>query len=371
MVTVDEETQAKEFLKRAEVRTMRKDLRAMRETDALKERDKIAKIKTLEEQLDEKKKSLATEAAARAEKTGLEEVLTKNEGQERIAEKDLKSYATEQERQQIFLLESQRLGFEKQIDAIDKEKDPTLKLDKNKWLLSRQDQQNKLNAILAEEKKMEDQQKFITETQQTTTIPSQRQSLEQSRWDLDKKIQDIEKKRWEAEKQVENTNTQISKIDASSNQLIAERSELKNKVLGVDKLLRDIYSVVMAREEDKRRGQAQEEIARRETIAKSRAEENQNVQREQWTGASVKKRVETKEKEHISKSQESFKEKLEESSKIEEKQRKKFIQDVQGLSDIKDAQPQILQKNAEVSPVQKAQETITISPPLPPVPHKK
>ena len=44
----------------------------------------------------------------------MEEVLQKNEGQEKIAEKDLKNYATEQERQQIFLLESQRFGFEKQ-----------------------------------------------------------------------------------------------------------------------------------------------------------------------------------------------------------------------------------------------------------------
>ena len=59
MVTVDEETQAKEFLKRAEIRTMRKDLRALREFDALKERDKIVKIKTLEEQRLEQAKKLA------------------------------------------------------------------------------------------------------------------------------------------------------------------------------------------------------------------------------------------------------------------------------------------------------------------------
>ena len=43
MVTADEEAQAKEFLKRAEIRTMKKDLMALREVDALKERDKINK----------------------------------------------------------------------------------------------------------------------------------------------------------------------------------------------------------------------------------------------------------------------------------------------------------------------------------------
>ncbi|MCX5919925.1 MAG: hypothetical protein NTW61_01155, partial [Candidatus Melainabacteria bacterium] len=67
---------------------------------------------------------------------------------------------TEQERQQIFLLESQRLDFEKQIDVIDGEKDPALKLDKNKLLLQKRDQQEKLNSILAEEKKLESSVSF-------------------------------------------------------------------------------------------------------------------------------------------------------------------------------------------------------------------
>ena len=117
MPTEAEETQAKEFLKRAEIKTMRKDLLGLREVDSLKERDKIAHIKTLEEQRLEQEQKLQSE-----EKIQREEVLQKNESQERVAEKDLKNYATEQERQQIFLLESQRLGFEKQVDEIDKEK---------------------------------------------------------------------------------------------------------------------------------------------------------------------------------------------------------------------------------------------------------
>ena len=88
MATQAEETQAKEFLKRAEIRTMKKDLLALRETDALKERDKIAKIKTLDEQLEEKKQADAAslaKTAATTEKVKREEVLEKNEGQERIA----------------------------------------------------------------------------------------------------------------------------------------------------------------------------------------------------------------------------------------------------------------------------------------------
>ena len=90
MATVDEETQAKEFLKRAEIRTMRKDLQNLREADALKERYKIVNVKTLEEQQREQQKKLQEleEAAAKIQKAGVEKVLSQNAGQERIAEKD-------------------------------------------------------------------------------------------------------------------------------------------------------------------------------------------------------------------------------------------------------------------------------------------
>jgi len=288
MVTVDEEVQAKEFLKRAEIRTMKKDLMALRETDALKERDKIIKLRTLEEQLDERKKAndLAT-AKTVAEKIGREEILTKNEGQEKIAEKDLKNYATEQERQQIFLLESQRLDFEKQIDLIDQEKDPALKLDKNKLLIQKRDQQEKLNSVLADEKKLEDEQKFIVEKEKTTTIDAQRKSLEQSRWDLEEKIKDVEKKRWAVEKEIQDTDGKTAQIDRSSETLVLEKNLLKDKVLGVDKSLREIYTGVMTREEDKRKGNEAEQIAKREALAKLRESEKEKVQRQQWTGSST------------------------------------------------------------------------------------
>jgi len=324
MVTVDEETQAKEFLKRAEIRTMKKDLLALREVDTLKERDKIARLKTLEEQLEERKLQIEEEAQARTEKFQREEVLEKNEGQERLAEKDLKNYATEQERQQIFLLESQRLAFEKQVDTIDKEKDPALKLEKNKLLLQKRDWQTKLNSILAEEKKLEDEQKTITEKEQTTTIASQRKSLEQARWDLDKKIQDVEKKRWEAEKQIQDTDNKVGQIDKSSEQLVTEKNGLRDKILGADKSLREIYSAVMAREEEKRRGEAQEQIARREALSNVRAGEKEKIQREQWGGLVVPKK-----KEFLKTVPTPLKERLAKSAEIEEEQRKKFIQDVE------------------------------------------
>jgi len=368
MVTVDEETQAKEFLKRAEIRTMKKDLQALRETDALKERDKIAKIKTLEEQRAEQEKQLQTKEAAKAaeEKAGREEILQKNEGEERIAEKDLKDYATEQERQQIFLIESQRLAFEKQVDAIDKEKDPALKLEKNKLLLQKRDQQAKLNSILEEERKLETEEKFIIEKEQTSNIASQRKSLEQSKADLDKKIQDVEKKRWEAEKQIQDTDSKVSQVDISSESLVTEKNGLRDKILGADKSLREIYSVVMTREEEKRRGQAEEQVAKREALSKVRLEQKESVQRQQWSpsassGQAVASTTAPKKPLQIPVPV-PVKTKLARSFEAEEEQRRKFLQDVELGTSKNQGQP--MQKTF-------VQPTSSAEPTTPPIPPKK
>lgn len=331
MPTEAEELQAKEFLKRAEIRTMKKDLLSLREVDSLKERDKIAKIRTLEEQRADQEKKLQEKEAgkAAAEKAGMEEILGKNEGQERIAEKDLKDYATEEERQQIFLLESQRLALEKQIDVIDNEKDPALKLEKNKILLERRDVQAKLDSIIVDEQKLEGEQKVIIEKEQTTTVPAEKKGLEQARWDLDKKIQDIEKKRWEVEKQIEDADNKVIQIDKSSEQLVTEKNTLRDKVLGADKSLRDIYSNVMAREEEKRRGQAEGQIAKREALSKARLDEKEKVQREQRSGV-------VKDSGYLVGAPAPVREKILRMAEAEEEQRKKFLQDVENWSESKD-----------------------------------
>ncbi|MCX6722856.1 MAG: hypothetical protein NT094_02175, partial [Candidatus Staskawiczbacteria bacterium] len=164
-----------------------------------------------------------------------------------------------------------------------------------------------------------------------------------------------------------------TKIDFSSSQLVKERNELKNKILGIDKSLREIYSVIMTREEDKRRGHATEELARQATIAKARAKENESTQRQQWTGNSAKQKFEIKEKDQISKSKKDFVEKLKQSTELEQQQREKFMKDVEGLMESKDhplipSVPLAAREN-RISPVQRAQENS--SRPIPPPPPKK
>jgi len=315
MATIDEETQTKEFLKRAEIRTMRKDLQNLREADALRERYKIVNVKTLEEQQQEQQKKLQEleEAAAKIQKTGIEKVLGQNAGQERIAEKDLKKYATEQERQQIFQLESQRLILEKQADAIESEKDPALKLEKNKILLQRENWETKLNLTKEDNKKLDTEENFLIEKIQQSQIPTEKKSLEQRRWEVEDQRKNIEKKSWEAEKQLENTDKKIKEIDKSVDQLVTEKNDLNQKILGIDKSLREIYSGVIARVEEKRRAGEELKLAGATEAAKTRAAENEKVQREQWSGmpaVPVKKAV-----------KKTFEE--------EENQRKKFLQDVE------------------------------------------
>ncbi len=332
MATQIEEEQAKEFLKRAEIKTMKKDLRALREVDAVKERDKIVKIKTLEEQQAEQAKKMQIKEAARAveEKEEMEDILQKNEKQEIIAEKDLKEYATEEERQQIFLLESKRFELGKQIDEIDKKKDPELKLQKNKLLLQKRDQQAKLDAIFGEENKLETEQKFITEKEQSTTIAPEKRGFEQTRADMEKKIEEVEKRRWAAEKQIEETDKTVGQIDDLSEKNVADKNDLRNQILGVDKSLREIYSVVMAREEEKRKGLAQDQITKRKTAEESRAKENERVQRKQWSGGGNKDHGD---RVFLADVPTPARKRIIEEGRAEEEQRKKFMQDVENWAE--------------------------------------
>ena len=321
MATQAEELQVREFLKRAEVRTMRKDLQALREVDALKERYKIVNIKTLEEQQAEQQKKLQAleQLKAEAEKAGVEKVLGQNANQERIAEKDLKNYATEQERQQIFLLESQRLEFEKQTDAIDKEKDPALKLEKNKTLLQRRDWEAKLSAINEDNRKLDTEENFLNEKIAQTQIAAEKKGLEERRWEIEDKRKEIEKKIWEVEKQQEAIENKLKEIDKNSELLVLEKNKLRDEILGIDKSLRDIYSAVMAREEERRSGMAKEQVAQREKLSKVRAEEKEKVQRQQWTHSMPEVPI---------------KKVFKKSFEAEEEQRKKFIKDVEQGSQI-------------------------------------
>lgn len=317
--------QVKDFLERTEVRTMKKDLRGLREFDALKERDKIAKLETVEEQqieIAKKQEAVKQKIQQDAEKQKREEILGKNTEKERGAEKDLKRYASEAEKQQIFLLEAQRLDIENQIKLIESEKEPLFIRQKNKTLSEIMIQEIKLKNIIEGEKKLEDEQKYIEEKEGLSNIPSEKKGLEERRSELENQRQEQEKKRWQAEKELFELTNGVKILDQDLEAAFTEKNNLHGKIKETDDSLRAIYSVIMAREEERRRGQQDEQKMQASKISKARSEMNERVQREQWTGMPAP----VKNKEFLRQAPNTLKEK---SFEAEEEQRKKFIQNIE------------------------------------------
>lgn len=344
----EEEQQVKEFLKRAEIRTMKKDLRQLREKDALKERDKIVKIKTLEEQQAEEAKKIQERELAKqkAESAGVEKVLGRQAEQEKIAEENIKDYASETERQQIFLLESERFNLENQIKAFETEKEPALKLEENNLLIEKRNWEQRLNSILAEEKKLEEEQKFIVEKDQASQIPEEKKALEKRKWELDSKIQEIEKRRWKMEKQMQEIDGKIKEVGVNAQQFEQEKNKLREKIAGIDKTLREIYTIVISRTEQKRKGQEAQQKITEEKTAGIRAKEKEEIQHQQWTHPAESGQVRPALKQTAPAASgekeipKDFKEKMAKSFDAEEEQRKKFLQDIEAGTNKNAGQPQ-------------------------------
>ncbi|MBI3631491.1 MAG: hypothetical protein HY219_01320 [Candidatus Staskawiczbacteria bacterium] len=323
-ITKDEELQAKEFLKRAEIITMRKDLQKLREIDALGEREKIIKGETAEEEKAELEKKRGNEKRI-LENQQREKVLSKNIDEERSAEKQIKNYAEESEKQQIFIFESQRLGLEKQIDVLEQEKESSLALEKNQILINKKSQETKLNNIIAEEQKAEKEEKFISEKEKESNVPSEKKSLEERRSELEIKVQEIEKKRWAVEKEIKNLADKIEAIDLDYQKITEEKNNLKTKIKAIDLSLRDIYSKIIKRVEDKKRGMLQQQQTEAARVEQLSSEKKEKIQREQW----VKPAQVPREKEFLKDASERVKERIAKSVESEEEQRKKFLEDIE------------------------------------------
>lgn len=320
------ELEAKEFLKRAEVRTMRKDLQKLRESDALTEKDKIIKSKTAEEEKLEKLQK-EKEAKEALEKIKREKILQEGVSKEREAEKQIKNYAEESEKQQIFLLESQRLGLQKQIDDFEKDSEPAFALKKNELMLKKSDLEKRLKAISEEEQKIEAELGLITDKEKESNIPAEKRGLEQRRIEIENKRQEIEKKRWAIEKELVKINDEIKETDGSSQKILEEKENIREQIKKIDNSLREIFSKIINKVQEKKRGEQEKQKSEALKTAEIRAGEKEKVQRQQWGGAAA-----PKEKEFLKDVPESFKEKMAKSIQEEEEQRKKFIQTVEEQS---------------------------------------
>jgi len=326
-----DELQVKEFLKRSEVRTMKKDLRQLREGEALQERDKIVNIKTLEEERAEKEAFLAKQAG-NIEKQGREKILQKTVADEREAEAQLKDYANEAEKQQIFLFEAQRLALIKQVDNIEKEEEPKLMLDKNGIALEKKSLEVKLNAVIEEERKLEAEQKVIADKEKDTNVPAEKKALEQRRWELESEREKIEKKRWAVEKEIQGKDELIVGVDKKLQIFTLEKESIKERIKEIDKKLRDIYSKIIFRVEEVKAGRAGEKAEERKAFEAAELARKEQIRRQQWrekTGEAAPSMSFGQEKEALKGIPNLAKEKLQKAAEDEEERRKQFLKNIE------------------------------------------
>lgn len=319
MASNDEELQAKEFLQRAEVKTMRKDLHKMREADALKERSKIVDLSK-----NQNKKIVETQKIKAEEENAVQKVFLKKTNEELEAEKQLKTYANEEEKQKIFLLENSAKEIENEIQKARKEKEPSLALEKNELILSKKQWDEKNNSILKEEKIIEEDQNFISEKEKTTRDPLEKENLEKKRWKIEEKRQEIEKRRWEIERGLKTATEKIETSKTGFNDLLTNENILEKKLSAIKNSLKLIYADIIKRTEDQKKGALlQQKIAATER-SKTISLEKEKIQKQQYS----KDQSPSIENSNLGKIPESFKEKLEKSSETEDEQRKKFLANI-------------------------------------------
>ena len=321
MPTDIEESQIKEYLQRADVKTMRKDLQRLREGEALEERERIVKLKTPEQEQTEKEK----EEKKKTEKETMsrQEILGRGALEEKEAMGQLKEYADESEKQQIFYLEAEKLNLTKQLQTIQQEKEPPFLLEKNKFLINKRGVEKRLTEVLDQEKKIEGEQKFISESEEETTSPKQKQKLEKRRRELEEEREKIEKKRWVIEKDLEIIENQLNKNDQAFQEVLKEEDLLKQKIEGIGAQLKIIYLAISQREERKRSLEKEQKTAEALEGAEEESKRKEEITRQQWKGdTTMQTPAPVSQKEKLIT-------KLKESAMKEEEERKKFLERVE------------------------------------------
>lgn len=322
MITSEQELQAREFLKRAEVRTMKKDLRKLRELDALAEKEQIIKMKSTQEEAAAQNQRIQEEIK---EKENRENILQASSQQEDQAKVQLKEYAKEAEKQKIFILESQRIELADQIKKIKSEKEPGLFLTKNELSIEKKKIEERLALAIKKEESIENEEAVLDKTEQESNIPAEKKSLEQKRWDIESQRKEAEKNRWAIEKELSEITEKIAKIDQQDQALLREENDLLGKIKEVEDSLREVYFDIMEREKAVKAGELQEQKEVAKETAKEELKVKENIQRNQWT----KKDEQPSTNDFANIVPDSFKVKMKEAYEKEEEQRKKFLEDVE------------------------------------------
>ena len=381
MVTETKSLQEENLIQRANIRTMRKDLKQLRESDVLRESEKIIKLKIpsskpsqasiaikpeeikieqvppskvapslLTENIikkpdiynidtvseDDEKKLFNTPFIKRSVdikepqiKQSSEVLIEKSQKEENIIAEN-KKYATEEEKQKIFLLESQKSDLERNIKLPDKSHVSNLEFEKNEILEEQKDWQKKLDILINQEQEIEAELKNTEAKENQISVPSERQSLEKTRWQLEDQRQKIEKKRWFLEQNIYTLENKIKKLNENYQSFSLEGNELKSQITKIDNTLKDIYLNILEREKSKNQKSAHHES--HETESKEKKVIHHHTHK--TNHPEIKEKEHLKNISHITKpafdksSGEAI-EKLEHPAKEEKEQKITFMEDVE------------------------------------------
>ncbi len=325
MVNEEDEIQIKELLKRADIKTMKKDLQKLREGEALKEKDKIMKMKT-EEELKREKEKLEKERAEREKvEEGKKKIMEKLGGGRKETIEELKKRATEPEKQKVFYLETEKQKLETDLKNLQKEQEPPLLLEKNNLLRKKGDVEKKLNKILGGEKKFENELNFLDEKEKQTQNPKEKQKLEKRRWEVEEERKKIEVKRWAEEKELETLGNQIQGVEGNYQKVLEEEEDLKQKIKETEASLESVYLIISQRLEEEKA--MEEEKTKLEALkaAEEESKKKEEIRRKEWTRKGTTgflKKMSDLARKGIS-------EKIEKTSEKEEGERKKFLKKVE------------------------------------------
>lgn len=332
-MVVDQKTlPSKIALERSSIRTMKKDLLKLREADTARENEKIinAPAPRTEKPLEAVKApapaSTPTQTrekldalASQIEKIPAPQAAAQRSGapsqEQRLKAEKAKEYANEEEKQQIFLLEKQRLKLQRQIEEIAKVKEPPILLEQNSILREQKDLRAKLAPIIQEEQKIESAQKVMEARENETNVPREKELLQKERWKLEDRRRAVETSRWSLEQELAKLEERIKNMIARYNTLQANESGLTVKIAQTDAALNAIYQAIAQRQHVPQQKPPQvhaQANAAQETAVRGAEEAPQARQH----------------RESLKDIPQPIKEKLAQEAKAEEIQRRKFMEDV-------------------------------------------
>lgn len=276
-MAVDQKSQTKEVVRRSAIRTMKKDIRRLRETDTVKESEKIIKLDLTPPPAPVKPFDSAQGKPAPIvpPKPSTPVIKTPAPLPARPSKEALfaKEHATEPEKQQMFALESKKNELARQLAEKEKQSAPVA-FEKNR-------------------------------------LAEQQRQWQEKAGQMDAKKAD-EKERFPIDRELSNITGQLQRIEGQYSAALGQEQQIKQEIKAITSALEDVYTAIRQRYE-----------------AKAAASAAQAVKPPQEEKQPQPEPLPTKEPSYLKEVPASAKKSIIQAGAKENEQRKKFMEDVE------------------------------------------